>query len=634
MTNLRFPRAVRTIAAVLIGAFTLLACNRLEPTQTPASSGQFRTLAATTTFRNPIREAAPDPWLIYAGGQYRLLIGGDTIRMVSAPSLDGLRDAKEVQVWADSTASRCCELWAPELHAWNGKWYILYTATSQGVDDNHRQHVLESANGDPAGPYSYKGQWNTGGWAIDGTMATINGSLYALWSARVSGGQGIAIAPMSNPWTLNTTGTVISTPTFDWEKSGANVNEGPEILVRNGKVSLVYSASTCFSANYALGLLTASASSNLTAPSSWTKRSTPVFSSDAATGTFAPGHNGFFKSPDGTQDWIVYHAQDSNVGGCPPTRPSRAQRFTWNGDDTPNFGTPTPLTTDLALPSGDPGYKVSVDDATPAVVSTGSGNVTVFVRGADNALWTKSANNGAWGGWQSLGGSLRSAPAAVAWGSGYISVFARGTTHELFHRMLFNGTWQNWENLGGGLSSGPGATYDGSRIHVFIRGAAFALYRKQFISGVGWQNWELLDGSLRSAPVAASWGTGYLSVFSRTFYTDQLLQRFNNGSSWFAWDATSLGGSVTTVPGVVARTSNVLDVFARGSSDDLQQRTFTNGSGWGGWSSLGGVLTSGPGVAVRNGGTLEVVVRGSTDEYFSRTFSGGNWSGWTNIGKP
>ncbi|MEV4631018.1 family 43 glycosylhydrolase [Micromonospora sp. NPDC049523] len=68
---------------------------------------------------------------------------------------------------------------------------------------------------------------------------------------------------------------------------------------------------------------------------------------------FAPGHNGFFTSPDGTESWIVYHANDSAGGGCDMNRSTRAQRFTWNADGTPNFGIPARLGTALTVPSGE-----------------------------------------------------------------------------------------------------------------------------------------------------------------------------------------------------------------------------------------------------------------------------------------
>jgi hypothetical protein len=65
---------------------------------------------------------------------------------------------------------------------------------------------------------------------------------------------------------------------------------------------------------------------------------------------FGPGHNGFFRSPDGTEDWIVYHAK-TNAFYTYRGRETRAQKFTWNPDGTPNFGEPVPLSAVLDEPS-------------------------------------------------------------------------------------------------------------------------------------------------------------------------------------------------------------------------------------------------------------------------------------------
>ncbi|HTD16183.1 MAG TPA: family 43 glycosylhydrolase, partial [Chthoniobacterales bacterium] len=63
------------------------------------------------------------------------------------------------------------------------------------------------------------------------------------------------------------------------------------------------------------------------------------------------GHNGFFKSPNGKEDWIIYHANPEPSEGCGNFRSPRIQRFTWNVDGTPNFGTPVPLGQPLEKPA-------------------------------------------------------------------------------------------------------------------------------------------------------------------------------------------------------------------------------------------------------------------------------------------
>ena len=68
-------------------------------------------------------------------------------------------------------------------------------------------------------------------------------------------------------------------------------------------------------------------------------------------GIYGPGHNGFTVSPDGTEDWIIYHGMlTPNLGG---KRMLFMQKFTWNEDGTPNFGVPSGRYTPLKKPSGE-----------------------------------------------------------------------------------------------------------------------------------------------------------------------------------------------------------------------------------------------------------------------------------------
>ena len=72
--------------------------------------------------------------------------------------------------------------------------------------------------------------------------------------------------------------------------------------------------------------------------SSWTKTG-PVFA--AANGVYGPGHNGFAKSPDGTEDWLIYHAKVDTLPNW--NRVIRLQRFGWRPDGSPDFGEPVNL---------------------------------------------------------------------------------------------------------------------------------------------------------------------------------------------------------------------------------------------------------------------------------------------------
>jgi Alpha-L-arabinofuranosidase B (ABFB) domain/Glycosyl hydrolases family 43 len=172
---------------------------------------------------------------------------------------------------------------------------------------------------------------------------------YLVWAQAEPGidtNSNLYIARMSNPWTITGTPTRIAVPTLAWERrGGVEVNEGPAVIQRNGRVFLTYSASAT-DANYCLGLLTASATGNLLSASSWTKTPDPVFVSNAGTGQYGPGHNSFTTSEDGQSDILVYHDRNyPTINGDPlkdPNRRTRVQKLYWNADGTPDFGIPVP----------------------------------------------------------------------------------------------------------------------------------------------------------------------------------------------------------------------------------------------------------------------------------------------------
>ncbi|GAA0665064.1 hypothetical protein GCM10010193_15620 [Kitasatospora atroaurantiaca] len=343
----------RTWFALVIALFALLCTTLTQPA----------TAAAGQTYTNPVKsQKGADPWLQYYDGNYYLITTTFTgvLTMRKSPTLAGISAAPSVQVWSDTTPSRGTNIWAPEIHLFNGHWYLYYSAGQVGSKccDSQRTHVLESVGTDPMGPYVYKNiltgsNLTPGGWLIDASVLQLNGNLYLLGSGFINGSpQSLVIAPLSNPYTISGSFSVISTPGLSWETQGNLVNEGPEALYHNGRTFITFSASDCQTPDYKLGQLEYTGTDPLLA-SSWTKKSTPVFQRNDAAGVYGPGHNGFFTSPDGTENWIVYHANSSATAGCGNARTTRAQKFTWNADGTPNFGTPVATGTSLAGPSGE-----------------------------------------------------------------------------------------------------------------------------------------------------------------------------------------------------------------------------------------------------------------------------------------
>lgn len=314
------------------------------------------------TFTNPLitSQDSADPWMFYHQGFYYFTATLDPeggIWLWRSRNLSEFDKGERKKIYqSPQTGLRSKQIWAPEIHRLNNRWYVYFTA-SDGVDENHRIYVLESRTNDPWGEYDYKARAfdeNNDGWAIDATVFRLNGKLYMVWCGHVpDNGNGLYIAPMSNPWTISGKRVLISQVDYDWEKVRYPVNEAPEILQRNGKTFLIYSACDTGTPDYALGLLTFSGGDPLSI-NSWKKSPQPVFSqySGEDGNVFGPGHNGFFKSPDGREDWIIYHGKETGEYTYRGRR-SRAQKFTWNADETPNFGRPIPTGKTLKSPSGE-----------------------------------------------------------------------------------------------------------------------------------------------------------------------------------------------------------------------------------------------------------------------------------------
>ncbi|MEV0844772.1 glycoside hydrolase family 43 protein [Streptomyces sp. NPDC049954] len=339
----RLPvRAVLAVLALLAAALCV-----------PGGAAAAAPAAAAGTFTNPVREGAADPYLTWTDGQYYLTYTqGDHVGIVSSPTLAGLHEAPEHEVFRDATPDRCCNFWAPELHKFGDRWYLYYGADNGDIGQ-HRIHVLEGG-ADPLDPYTYKGELNPGDYnpGIDSTVLEVNGAAYLMWSGWDPDGQDLFLAKMASPWELTGPRSKISVPTHDWELTGGAVNEGPAVLQHDGRTFIAFSASQCHTPDYKLGLLTLVGADPLD-PAAWSKSEQPVFTRNDAAGVFGPGHNSFFTSPDGTETYNAYHATADPAGSCGGDRSLRVQKVDWRADGTPDFGTPAAPGTPLPTPAGE-----------------------------------------------------------------------------------------------------------------------------------------------------------------------------------------------------------------------------------------------------------------------------------------
>lgn len=367
------------------------------------------------TFRNPVFMPMPDPYI------WREETGQSVVYYPCKSNGSGVNLGKtnKLTVWGGTSEVWHCpkdgaipawnnaNLWAPEMHRIDGKWYIYYAAgrpTSEtgGSYGTQRTGVLECTSEDPtSGVWIDKGQIFTGEkedleqylssgevttdnniYAIDMTVFELDDKLYAVWSgneSKTNGNQRLYIAPMENPYTIKQARIRLSYPSRSWETNNSNLLEGPAMLFNPDRTKLfcVYSCNGSWTKEYKLGWLeldlTNPATSDPLDPDNWTKSENYVFwrcdnvsksdnpyADDAQNestmhigGVHGLGHNTFTMSPDGTENWIVYHVKRYKDDGW-DNRDAFIQKFTWDENGRPVFGEPAGWQEDLEVPSGEP----------------------------------------------------------------------------------------------------------------------------------------------------------------------------------------------------------------------------------------------------------------------------------------
>ena len=315
-------------------------------------------------FRGPLN-TGPDPFATYYAGNYYLTsTQGSSLRLWKSPTLGGLLTATAVTIWKDTDTTRNQEVWAPSVYLFDSHWYVYYTA-DDGTDDHHRLHVLESEGTDPLGPYHYKAKLVPKGaenfWAIDPVVLVQGDKKYVIWSgAGTEGHNVIYVAPMSDPWTISGARVFLATA-----GGCSEVREAPSTLQHAGTTFLTYSSCDTGKPDYQLWMLRIPASADPLVAKNWQQVQGAVFARSDTNGVWGPGSNDFFKSPDGSEDWLIYHGKNTTeltYGG----RTTRAKKISWKADGSPDFGVPPNASDTLKLPAGDPGNGTFfLDDSGP-----------------------------------------------------------------------------------------------------------------------------------------------------------------------------------------------------------------------------------------------------------------------------
>lgn len=349
-----------------------------------SSSAAF---AASPRFDNPLLRQRADPHVfLHTDGQYYFTATVpeyDRIEIRRTKELNLLDSAETRVIWRKHASGPMSHhIWAPEIHFIEGRWYIYFTSSPANDIWEIRPHALVNESADP-----FKGEWKEAGriltgwesFSLDATTFVHRGKRYFSWVQRgrtPDEGQGtnIYLAEMETPLKIKGKVALLTKPDFEWEKRKYQVNEGPAVLIRNGRIFMTFSASATNS-DYCVGLLTADANADLLDPASWKKTLQPVFKTSERTAIYGPGHNSYTTLPDGKTDVFVYHGREyRDIVGHElddPNRHTRAQLLRWNADGTPDFGEPE---ADPGKVAAKPLFRDPVFDgaADPVVIYSGS----------------------------------------------------------------------------------------------------------------------------------------------------------------------------------------------------------------------------------------------------------------------
>jgi len=216
----------------------------------------------------------------------------------------------------------------------------------------------------------------------------------------------------------------------------------------------------------------------------------------------------------------------------------------------------------------------------PIVTGVGTGGVATFIifgQGTDNQLYyttctaTSTTIGPCSGAWTSLGGTLTSKPGALDVNSTTYSVYVRGANGAVWGRNHTSSGWGGWFSTGGALLSGtgPSAAYRAGR-YVLVTGINKALY----IQEVGVTGFTAAGGLTSSGPALVNTTNalvGYVRGTNNALWYHEFL------STTPGWH--SLGGSLTTGTGASASGATPY-AYVLGTDSQVWQRTDLTSGSW------------------------------------------------------
>ncbi|MCA6773629.1 glycoside hydrolase family 43 protein [Enterococcus mundtii] len=304
-------------------------------------------------FTSIIDNDGADPWILQTESYfYYTKTTENNLTLWRAENLSLVATGEKKIIW--EIPEEFESIWAPELHYLDDRWVMYFAANHPS--ETHRMYALVNHQKDP-----YMGEWQLeeikgmdDKFAIDGTVLEINDKRYFLWSGwegYENIAQNLYLAEMVSPTKVVGEKRLISKPEYEWEmRQTPLINEAPQVITKDKTVNLVYSASGSWDNDYALGLMTLDVADDPLEKANWQKEPEPIFQQTNT--VYGPGHNGFAKSKDGSEDWLIYHAARWDHSGW--DRSIRLQKFGWDQEDKVLLEAPLDEWHVQALPKAEP----------------------------------------------------------------------------------------------------------------------------------------------------------------------------------------------------------------------------------------------------------------------------------------